>query len=111
MNPLTAVRRLVAPAGQHRAVPMDSPRVTRVAGCLCCGWDRLTTHTVDGGVLTCQACGRRTAEINGAELVPGTRWLACDDPVCGHMTTRHVPAAAPRSWACTWCGTVKGDQQ
>ena len=110
MNPLTAVRRLITPAGQHRAEPLDSPQVTRVASCLCRDWDRLTTHTVDNGVLTCQNCGRCTAEVSRAELAPGTRWLVCDDPACGHMTTRHLPAAEERSWACTWCGTVKGDQ-
>ncbi|MEU2134947.1 hypothetical protein [Streptomyces sp. NPDC018352] len=109
MNPLTAIRRLVAPAGQHRAVPA-SPSITRVAGCTCRSWDRLTTHTVDGGVMTCQNCERRTAEVSRAELEPGTRWLVCNATICGHMTTRHTPAAAPRTWACTWCGTTKGDQ-
>ncbi|TXS78655.1 hypothetical protein EAO76_09850 [Streptomyces sp. sk2.1] len=104
------MRRLIAPAGQHRATPLDSPQVTRAASCLCCGWDRVTTHAVEDGVLTCQACERRTAEVSRTEIVPGTRWLVCDDPACGHMTTRHLPAATPRTWACTWCGTVKGDQ-
>ncbi|MEU3219994.1 hypothetical protein [Streptomyces sp. NPDC006971] len=109
MNPLTAVRRLVAPASRHRAAP-DSPLVTRAATCPCRGWNRVTTHTAADGVLTCQDCGRRTAEVSRAELTPGTRWLVCDDPLCGHMTTRHIPAATPRSLACTRCGTVKGDQ-
>ncbi|MFD4855075.1 hypothetical protein [Streptomyces atratus] len=109
MNPLNVVRRLVAPGGRHRSVPA-SPFVTRVASCPCRGWDRLTTHTVDGGVMTCQKCGRRTAEVGTAELVPGTRWLVCDATICGHMTTRHIPAATPRTWSCTWCGNTKGDQ-
>ncbi|WP_326768597.1 hypothetical protein OG978_32400 [Streptomyces sp. NBC_01591] len=109
MSLLSAARRLVAPVGRHRSAPA-SPLVTRAAACPCRDWDRLTTHTVDNGVMTCQNCGRCTAEVSRAELAPGTRWLVCDDPACGHMTTRHLPAAAPRSWACTWCGTTKGDQ-
>ncbi|MCX5431910.1 hypothetical protein OHU11_30120 [Streptomyces sp. NBC_00257] len=109
MNPLTVIRRLVAPAGQHRAAPA-SPVITRVAACPCRGWDRLSTHTVDAGVMTCQDCSRRTAEVSAVPLEPGARWLVCDAPACGHTTTRHIPAATPRSWACTWCGTTKGDQ-
>ncbi|MFF8716206.1 hypothetical protein ACF07T_32945 [Streptomyces sp. NPDC015184] len=109
MNPISVVRRLVAPVGRHRSAPA-APLVTRVAPCPCRGWDRLTTHTVDSGVLTCQDCGRCTAEITAAPLEPGIRWLVCDAPACGHMTTRHVPAAAPRSWACTWCDAVKEGQ-
>ncbi|MEE1774486.1 hypothetical protein PUR34_41525 [Streptomyces sp. JV185] len=109
MNPLTAIRRLVVPAGQHRAAPA-SPLVTRAAPCPCRGWDRLATHVVDGGVMTCQDCSRRTAEVSAVPLEPGTRWLVCDSPACGHMTTRHTPATAPRTWACTWCGDTKGDQ-
>ncbi|MFB6813070.1 hypothetical protein ACFCV8_00785 [Streptomyces sp. NPDC056347] len=109
MNPLTAVRRLVAPAGQHRAAPHtpDAPLVTRAAPCPCQGWDRVTTHTVENGVLTCQNCRRRTAEVSRAEVIEGTRWLVCDDPACGRMTTRHTPAAEPRTWTCTWCGNPK----
>ncbi|MFJ1695733.1 hypothetical protein ACIOHC_11365 [Streptomyces sp. NPDC088252] len=115
------LRNLLRTHGRHRAVPV-SPSVTRVASCPCRGWDRLTTHTVDGGVMTCQQCGRRTAEVGTAELEPGTRWLRCDTTICGHTTTRHTPTPVPaccdqagpgptpRTWNCTWCGNTKGDQ-
>jgi hypothetical protein len=47
-------------------------------------------------------------EFRLADLVPGTRWLVCDETRCGHMTTRHLPT--PAGWTCTGCQTTKGDQ-
>lgn len=43
-----------------------------------------------------------------ARLVPGTRYLVCDNPQCAHITTRHIPAGT--GYRCTNCQTLKGDQ-
>lgn len=46
------------------------------------------------------------AEFRLADLVPGTRWLACHNPRCAHTTTRHIPAGT--GYRCTTCHTLKG---
>ncbi|WP_326700238.1 hypothetical protein OG909_24900 [Streptomyces sp. NBC_01754] len=43
-----------------------------------------------------------------ADLVPGTRWLACHTTTCAHNATRHTPHGT--GYQCTTCGTTKGDQ-